>query len=153
MRTMQPSNPWKSYRQIATQTAPPGQLVLMLFDGALKSLDCALLGFDAADIGERNTSVHNNLQRAGDIIRELNGSLDLAAGGQLAETLRNLYEYFEKRINESNLKKSPAAIKEIIPMLKGLRDAWYAMLNQQDAADVAMVPSPNRVPAARFAIA
>ncbi len=153
MRTMQPSNPWKSYRQIATQTAPPGQLVLMLFDGALKSLDCALLGFNLTDIGERNASVHNNLQRASNIIRELNVSLDLAAGGQLAETLRNLYEYFDKRISDSNLKKSPAGIQEIMPMLKGLRDAWYAMLNQQELADVALIPSPNRVPSARFAIA
>jgi flagellar protein FliS len=132
MRTMQPSNPWKSYRRIATQTAPPGQLVLMLFDGALKSLDCALLGFNVTDICERNTAVHNNLQRALDIIRELNHSLDLAAGGQLAETLRNLYGYFEKRITESNISKSTAGICEIIPMLKELRDAWFGMLNQQD---------------------
>ncbi|MBW8864727.1 MAG: hypothetical protein JF609_07355 [Verrucomicrobia bacterium] len=35
MRTMHAANPFKSYRQVATQTAPPGQLVLMLFDGAL----------------------------------------------------------------------------------------------------------------------
>ena len=151
MRTMQPSNPWKSYRQIATQTAPPGQLVLMLFDGALKSLNCALAGFNVTDICERNTSIHNNLQRASDIIRELNYSLDLDAGGQLAETLRNLYEYFEKRISESNVKKSPAGIHEIIPMLKELRDAWYAMLHQQDAADVSLAPSPDRLPSARYA--
>lgn len=153
MRTMQPSNPWKSYRQIATQTAPPGQLVLMLFDGALKSLECAVLGFNSADIGERNATVHNNLQRAGAIIQELNHSLDLAAGGQLAETLRNLYEYFEKRINESNFKKTPAGIQEIIPMLKELRDAWYAMLNQQDSDAATLAPNLNRLSSLRFAAA
>ena len=102
---MPPANPWKSYRRIATQTAPPGQLVLMLFDGALRSLDRALLGFNCADVGERNAAIHNNLQHAVDIIRELNGSLDLEAGGQLADTLRNLYDFFERRLLESNLKK------------------------------------------------
>ena len=129
MRTMQPSNPWKSYRQIATQTAPPGQLVLMLFDGALRSLDRALLGFNCSEVGERNAAIHNNLQRAIDIIRELNGSLDLEAGGQLADTLRNLYAFFERRLLDSNLKKTRQGIDEVIPMLKQLRDAWFNMLN------------------------
>ena len=149
MRTMQPRNPWQSYRQIATQTAPPGQLVLMLFDGALKALDRALLGFDCVEIGERNVTIHNNLQQAVDIIRELNCSLDMDAGGQLADTLRNLYVYFEKRIIESNLKKNSAGVKEVIPMIKQLRDAWYAMLNQQTA-----LPLPNmnaRLPESQFA--
>jgi flagellar protein FliS len=131
MRTMHAANPFKSYRQVATQTAPPGQLVLMLFDGALKSLDCALLGFENTDFAARNAAVHNNLSRATDIIRELNASLDVNAGGELAETLRNLYSFFEQRLTESNLKKSPDGIHEIIPMLKQLRDAWAGMLTNQ----------------------
>lgn len=140
MRTMHAANPFKSYRQVATQTAPPGQLVLMLFDGALKSLDCALLGFERTDLAERNTTVHNNLSRATDIIRELNASLDVNAGGQLAETLRNLYAFFEQRLTESNLKKSPEGVHEIIPMLKQLRDAWSAMLTNQDGTDHSPAP-------------
>lgn len=122
-------NPWKSYRRIATQTAPPGQLILMLFDGALLSLDRALLGFDCQDIGQRNAAIHNNLRRAVDIIRELNCSLDLEAGGQLATTLRNLYSYFERRLLESNLKKSRQGIDEVLPMVQQLRDAWFQMLH------------------------
>jgi flagellar protein FliS len=125
------ANPWKSYRQISTQTAPPGQLVLMLFDGALNSIDRALLGFNVMEIGERNTTIHNNLTRAIDIIRELNHSLDTESGGQLADTLRNLYVYFERRLVESNLKKSRKGVDEIIPMLKQLRDAWSGMLTRQ----------------------
>jgi flagellar protein FliS len=121
-------NPWKSYRQIATRTASPGQLVLMLFDGALLSLDRALLGFNCTDIGERNTAIHNNLQSAVEIIRELNCSLDLEAGGPLADTLRNLYAFFERRLIESNQKKSRQGIDEVIPLLKQLRDAWFSML-------------------------
>jgi len=130
-------NPWKSYRRIATQTAPPGQLVLMLFDGALLSLDRALLGFGCTDIGERNMAIHNNLQRAVDIIRELDSSLDLEAGGQLAATLRNLYGFFERRLIESNLKKSRGGIEEVIPMLKQIRDAWFQMLNGVPPAGLA----------------
>ena len=129
---MPAANPWSSYRTIATQTAPPGQLVLMLFDGALRSLDRALTGFSCLEIGERNTTIHNNLSRAIDIIRELNQSLDLEAGGQLADTLRNLYGFFESRLVESNLKKSRKGIDEVHPMLKQLRDAWFTMLNSDN---------------------
>jgi flagellar protein FliS len=141
---MRSVNPWKSYRQIATQTAPPGQLVLMLFDGALHALDRALVGFNYTDISERNSTIHNNLQRAVDIIRELNCSLDLEAGGQLASTLRNLYAFFERRLLESNLKKSRQGIDEVIPMLKQLRDAWFDMLN-----GVTNVPVPSPLSASQ----
>jgi flagellar protein FliS len=149
---MYASNPFKSYRQVATQTAPPGQLVLMLFDGALKSLDCALLGFKCDDFAERNLAVHNNLSRAVDIVRELNGSLDLVAGGQLAQTLRCLYNYFEQRILAGNFKKKPEPIREIIPMLRQLRDSWNAMLNKSDG-DLSATPVENIRPAPpRFSV-
>lgn len=146
---MTPANPWKSYRKIATQTAPPGQLVLMLFDGAIRSLDRALLGFDHTDIGQRNATIHNNLQQAVDILRELNCSLDLESGGQLALTLRNLYTYFERRLIESNLKKSRKGIEEVLPMLRQLRDAWFNMLSGAGPApsETTEWPDPQMVAA------
>lgn len=128
---MNPANSWKSYRQIATQTAPPGQLVLMLFDGALLSLERALTGFDSHDPRERNQTIHNNLQRAVNIIRQLNYSLNLDAGGKLAETLRNLYSYFDRRIVDSNIRKQRDGVDEVIVHLKELRDAWATMLANQ----------------------
>lgn len=140
---MRPANPWKSYRQIATQTAPPGQLILMLFDGAVRALECAQLGFNCADIGERNSTIHNNLRRAVDIIRELNVSLDMEAGGQLAETLRGLYCFFERRLVQSNLKKSRKGIDEILPMIRQLRDAWHSMLNGTTLNGRAAEPLPS----------
>ena len=148
MHPTRAANPFKSYRQISTQTAPPGQLVLMLFDGALKSLDCALVGFQADDFAERNATVQNHLGRATDIVRELNSSLDLAAGGELADTLRNLYGYFERRLTESNFQKSADGIREIQPMLKELRDAWFSMLAQESGG----VSAPQNFSAPRFAV-
>jgi flagellar protein FliS len=131
---MNTANSWKSYRRIATQTAPPGQLILMLFDGALHSLERALIGFDFHDPREKNQTIHNNLQRAADIIRQLNNSLNLEAGGKLAETLRNLYHYFDQRIVESNFKKQRDGVDEVILHLKELRDAWATMLTNQGQA-------------------
>ena len=124
-------NPWNSYRQIATQTAPPGQLVLMLYDGAIRFLERALTGFACTDPGERNATVNNNLQRAADIVRELNCCLNTDAGGQFAQTLRDLYDYMERRLLESNFKKNRAGVDEVVIHLKELRNAWATMLATQ----------------------
>ncbi len=126
-----PANPWKSYRQIATQTAPPGQLVLMLFDGAIKFLERSLVGFTYTDPAERNATIHNNIQRAVDIVRELNFSLNTEAGGELAQTLQSLYGYFERLLLESNRKKRRDGIDEVLKHLKELRTAWATMLSNQ----------------------
>lgn len=127
---MQLSNPIKSYAQIAAQTAPPGVLVLMLFDRALRSLETALVGFEYSDPRKKNETIHNNLRRAIDIIRFLNNSLNLQKGGELARTLRNLYRYFEGRLLNSNFQKHRDGVEEVISHLRPLRDAWAEMLNQ-----------------------
>jgi flagellar protein FliS len=124
-------NPLKSYTQIATQTAPPGLLVLMLFDRALRALQTALAGFEYTDPRQRNETIHNNLRRAVDIIRLLNNSLNLEEGGELANTLRNLYRYFEDLLVKSNLQKRREGVDEVITHLKPLRDSWAEMLNKQ----------------------
>lgn len=128
---MQIANPLKSYTQIAAQTAPPGVLILMLFDRALGSMETALAGFEYTDPRERNETIHNNLRRAVDIIRLLNNSLNLQEGGELAATLRRLYGYFEDRLVNSNLKKHRDGVDEVIGYLRPLRDAWAEMLSKQ----------------------
>jgi flagellar protein FliS len=130
---MRAANPWKSYRETATLTAPPGQIVLMLFEGAIRSLERALPGFTNTDPAEANMIIHNNLQRAQDIVRELNGALNMEQGGEFATNMRRLYDYLERRIWESNVKKNSTGIGEAIRHLSVLRDAWATMLANQGA--------------------
>lgn len=126
---MQNANPWKSYRQVTTLTAPPGQIVLMLFDGALRALGCALSGFSLEDPAEANMTIHNNLRRAREIIRELNGALNLEQGGEFARTMRRLYDYFERRLWESDVQKKRDGAEEVAAHLTELRDAWATTLS------------------------
>jgi flagellar protein FliS len=138
---MRAANPWKSYRETATLTAPPGQIVLMLFEGAIRSLERSLPGFSHTDPAEANMIVHNNLQRAQEIIRELNSALNMEQGGEFSANMRRLYNYLERRIWESNLKKDPTGVGEAIRHLTVLRDAWATMLNNQGS------PTPETRPA------
>jgi flagellar protein FliS len=134
---MRAANPWKSYRETATLTAPPGQIVLMLFEGAIRSLERSLPGFTNTEPAEANMIIHNNLQRAQDIIRELNGALNREQGGEFAANMRRLYDYLERRIWESNLKKNSTGVGEAIGHLTVLRDAWATMLNNQGTPSLA----------------
>jgi flagellar protein FliS len=120
---MHVANPWKSYRQVATQTAPPGQLVLMLYDGALRALERSQPGFTMQDPAQ-------------DIIRELNLALNVEQGGEFAATLRRLYDYFDRRLWESNVRKQREGVDEVIRHLTVLRDAWATMLNKQQQVEV-----------------
>ena len=125
---MRPIDPGKAYRQVSTQTASAGQLVLMLYDGAIRFLERALLGFDREDPAEFHETIHNNVQRAQAIITELDLSLNLNEGGELGATLHRLYEYLNGRLHESNLHKTEDGIREAIQRLSVLRDAWSKML-------------------------
>lgn len=126
-------NAWKSYRQISTQTASPGQLVLMLYDGAIRFLERALLGFGKEDPAEFVQTISNNVLRAQDIIQELNYSLDLERGGAFAANLRDLYFYMDRRLMQSNLDKTPEGIRDVVSRLSILRQAWADMLSNGPA--------------------
>ena len=122
----------QSYCRVAAATASPGQQVAMLYDGVIKFLERAHLGFQSDDPLEFNQTVHNNITRAQAIIHELNACLNMEAGGELAAALRRLYLYFDWRLDESNRLKHPHGIQEVIQRLTVLRDAWTQMLQNHE---------------------
>jgi flagellar secretion chaperone FliS len=104
----------------------------MLFDGAIRFCKQALAGFDHDDPLQFNQTINNNLLRAQSILHELSQSLDLQQGGELAATLRGLYDYMDRRLTESNLRKTSTGIHETIERLETLQGAWQEMLTQQN---------------------
>ena len=122
----------RSYQAVAAQTAPRGHLVVMLYDGAIRFLERALGGFDHDDPLEFNRTINNNVLRAQEIINELNGSLDMAQGGELAMTLRALYNYMSRQLVLSNTRKTPEGIRDTIHRLAVLREAWNQALCRTD---------------------
>lgn len=121
---------WQSYRQVATQTASPGQVVLMLYNGIIRFLEQARLGFGLDDPKEYNEAINNNIQRAQAIINEMNLSLNLAEGGEFAQRMRGLYDYMDRRLQEANIAKTEPPIVEVLKHVTVLRDAWSEMLQQ-----------------------
>ncbi len=137
----------KSYLLVSTQTATPGRLVLMLYDGAIGFLERARSGFQQEDPLQFNQTIHNNVRRAQDILAELNLSLNMEVGGQFSATMRRLYDYMNWRLAQSNLKKEPEGIEEVLRRLTVLRDAWAEMLRQQEFS--AAAPSASLLESTR----
>ena len=127
---IQRNNAWQSYRKVAVQTASPGHLVLMLYDGAISYLEKALTGFNHRDPLEFNQTINNNVIRAQAIIHEMNARLDMEQGGEIADNFRRLYNYFNHRLQQANFKKKKEPIEEVIGHVRGLRDSWAEMLRQ-----------------------
>lgn len=137
------NNPWQSYRKVAVQTASPGHLVLMLYDGAISFLEKSLTGFNFKDPLEFNETINNNVIRAQAIIHEMNARLDMERGGEIADNFRKLYNYFFRRLQQANLKKNREPIEEVIGHLRGLRDSWAEMLRQGTADNASAASTAN----------
>lgn len=120
----------KSYRSVAVTTATPGQLVLMLFDGALRFISTALHGFEVEGIAARNEQIHNNLIKTQNVLLELQASLDLKQGGEFAQTMYALYDFMLAELRKGNLEKTPEPITTVERLLREIRDSWAQMLDQ-----------------------
>jgi len=125
----------RTYRANAVLTAGPGQLVLMLYDGALKALALAREAFGRPEDDFRRIEVINSqLLKAQAILNELSAGLNLDAGGEVARTMLSLYEYHHHRLFEANIRKQVEPVIEVERLLRELRDAWAEMLTKQHHA-------------------
>jgi flagellar secretion chaperone FliS len=140
---MQCQRAWQSYRQVATETASAGQLVLMLYEGAIRFLEKAKSGFGQTDPLEFNQTINNNIIRAQAIINELNYSLNMSEGKDCAENFRRLYNYLDYRLQESNQHKREEGILEVVSRLTVLRDAWADMLKARSSGQEPLDLNPS----------
>lgn len=115
---MQPSG-YQTYKRVQTETAAPGQLIVLLYDALLKNLLRAELGLSEG----KPELVHESLLTAQEVVLELTSSLDRSIQ-PIANQLGELYDYFYRRLVEINLDKQLAPVQELIPMVRQLRDAW-----------------------------
>lgn len=130
----------RTYRANAVLTASPGQLVLMLYDGALKAMAIAKEAFNSpAEDPKRIAVINTQLMKAQAILAELQNGLNLEAGGEFARTMHRLYDYHNRRLLEANLRKQVEPVIEVERLVRELRDAWAQMLSQQDNSSVERV--------------
>lgn len=123
-----PSSP-AAYRSSAILTASPGQLVVMLYDGAGRFLHQASVAMTAGDI----VTSHNKLVRAEEIVRHLRSTLDMDQG-QVAARLQAIYTFSLSHLRQARLDQDPRKLDEVADLLGRLRESWAAIADQAEAA-------------------
>jgi flagellar protein FliS len=117
-------NPYQQYQTTQVQTANTGELIVLLYDGAVRFLTRARLAVEEG----RLDSASADLVRGQEIILELVAGLDYERGGDLAANLGGLYRFMYETLLQANLKKDTDKINAVIRLLDGIRDAWRTVV-------------------------
>jgi flagellar protein FliS len=114
------ANQAKQYKQQQIETASQEELLILLYEGAIRFLNIAKTAHTEKNIEK----YHNNLLKAQRIITEFMSSLDMEIGGEMAKNLFMLYEYLHYRLVQANLKKDVTMIEEVLGHLRSLKQTW-----------------------------
>jgi flagellar protein FliS len=110
----------EAYRRVNAETRSPLELVVMLYDGAIRFVGEARDAADRNDIATRT----RNVSRALAIVTELQNTLRIDEGGDVAKELDRLYSYMAARLLDSNVKRDRTALDEVHRLLSTVRDGW-----------------------------
>ncbi len=115
-------NPYAQYNQNKILTASPAELTLMLYDGAIKFCNIAIMGIEQGDVQK----AHNNIMRVQKIIEEFQITLNFKY--EIANDFNNVYNYLMKRLREANMTKDKAILDEVLEHLHTMRDTWKEVM-------------------------
>ena len=132
------SNPYQQYRATKVETAGSADLVVMLYQGAVRFIR---QGLEALERGDAKAA-HERLVRAQDIVVELTGSLNHEDGGEIARQLSGVYEYCFRQLVAANVKKDAAPAREVLGILRDLGTAWQEVAARQRQAQAERAGRP-----------
>lgn len=121
------NQPYQAYQQNSVQTASPGELTLMLYNGCLKFIKLAKRAIDNEDVENKNL----NIQKAQKIIQEL--MVTLNPEYEISKQMMPLYEYMHYQLIQANTKNDSALLTEVEGLVVEFRDTWKEVikLNRQ----------------------
>ena len=122
-------NGYSNYANNKIMTASPAQLTLMLYDGAIKFCNIAIVGIEEKDIEK----AHNNIRKAQKIIEEFRSTLDFKY--PVAKDFDRVYEYLQYRLRQANLYKDKAMLEEALKHLRTMRNTWEEVIKSAKQKD------------------
>lgn len=115
-------NAYAQYKNSKVLTASPAELTLMLYEGAIKFCNIAILAIEQKEIEK----AHINIRKAQKIIEHLMATLDMKY--PVAKDFDNMYQYLLRRLSEANISKNPEILKEVLTHLHAIRDNWKEVI-------------------------
>ncbi|MED3724647.1 flagellar export chaperone FliS [Priestia filamentosa] len=118
------NNAYQAYQQGAVNTATPGELTLMLYNGCLKFIRRAKTAIENGEVEEKN----KNLIKAQNIITEL--MVTLRTGSELSDQMRTMYDYMNQRLMKANIESSVDILEEVESYVMEFRDTWKEVIQK-----------------------
>lgn len=113
---------YAAYANSKIMTATPAELTLMLYEGAIKFCNIAIMGIEEKDIEK----THNNIKKVENIITEFQVTLDHKY--PVADDFDNVYKYLKDRLLEANVKKDKDILEEVLGHLRTMWDTWKEVM-------------------------
>ena len=117
----------QSYRKVSLESelsvASPHRVIQMMFEGALQRLAQSRYAIENNDI--ENKGIY--IGKAIGIITGLNNSLNMEAGGEIANNLSDLYDFMLRKISEANLNNDVQAIDDVSEIIRTIKEGWDAI--------------------------
>jgi len=117
-------NAYAQYNNSRILTASPAELTLMLYEGAIKFGNIAIMKMEQKDI----QGAHNNIIRVEKIIDYLRETLDMKY--PVAQDFENIYVYLSERLIMANSRKDPEIMEEVVTHLRSVRDNWKEVMKR-----------------------
>ncbi|MFP7170859.1 flagellar export chaperone FliS [Terribacillus sp. 7520-G] len=115
---------YQAYQQNSVQTASPGELTLMLYNGCIKFIKFAQQALETKDIEAKNT----NIQKAQNIVRELMITLDPDI--PISKEIMPLYDFINQQLIQANTHNDPQALSAALELITDFRDTWKEVVKQ-----------------------
>ena len=116
------NNGYAAYNLRRVQTASPAELTLMLYEGAIKFCNIAIMGVEENDIEK----THNNIVKVQRIINEFQATLNHKY--EVAKDFDAVYTYLYDRLTEANMKKDKEILEEVLKHLRTMRETWKEVM-------------------------
>ena len=121
-------NPYEEYQRNKILTASPAEVTLMLYEGAIKFCNIAIMAIEQNDIEK----AHTNIMKTQRIIEEFRNTLDRKY--EVAEEFDKIYVYVLRRLFEANIGKDKEILEEVNTHLRSLRDTWKEVMKRCNKA-------------------
>ncbi len=127
-------NRYAAYEKSRVMTASPAELTLMLYEGAVKFCNIAIVAVEKNEIEK----AHINIRKVEDIITEFQATLDFKY--PVAKDFDKVYAYLQQRLIDANLKKDKEILEEVLTHLRTMRDTWKEVMQKAGSNPKAHTP-------------
>lgn len=118
------NNAYAQYNNNKVLTASPAELTLLLYEGAIKFCNIAIMGLEENNIQK----THDNIKKAQAIIEELQATLNHSY--KVAEDFDNVYRYIYDLLVQANMHKDKEILERALTEIRGMRDTWKEVMKK-----------------------